>query len=186
MDVVRITKTDDPYFDEFLSVYSISFPIFEQRVKEQHIYAFNQPNYNVNCYIENNSFIGFIVFWDFDSYIYIEHLAIHPDRRGQNYGSLVLNQFIEQNEKSIILEIDPLVDDISVKRYHFYKHLGFIKNNHKHTHPAYREGFQDHELIILSTQKVLSKKEYEQFYSDLKNIVMNKMEAKIAAKVLYR
>lgn len=174
MHAIRIKNIDDAYFEEFLSVYSTSFPIFEQRTKKQHVYAFEQTNCFVKCYFEKDTFIGFIIYWEFQHFIYIEHLAIHPELRGKNYGSLLLSQFIENKEKKIILEIDPLNDEISLKRYNFYKHLGFIKNDHNHTHPAYREEFKDHQLILLSTQRVLNKEEYKLFYTELKSVVMNK------------
>lgn len=174
MEIRRIARVDDVDFEAFLSVYSASFPIFEQRTFEQHLYAFEKLNYNVNCYFEGNELIGFIIHWDFDDHLYIEHLAIHPNYRGKNYGSLLLSRFIEAHSQQVILEIDPIVDEISTKRYRFYKQLGFVMNDYQHTHPAYREGFEDHQLIVLSTERALLPEEYARFFANLKHIVMNR------------
>lgn len=174
MHITQISGAEDKYFDEFLRIYASSFPTYEQRTAEQHLYAFENSAYTVNGYTKDGSLIGFIAYWDFTDHIYIEHLAIHPAFRGMNHGSNLLSQFIEQHTQIIILEIDSVVDDISIKRYNFYKQLGFIKNEHTHIHPAYRKGFEDHPLVVMSTQRALSNEEYKQFYANLKSVVMNK------------
>jgi len=172
VEIIRLTKITDRYFTEFKEIYSVSFPVFEQRTDGQHIYALSSENCHVDCYVEDGQFIGFIVYWEFDKYIYIEHFAIHPSQRGKNYGTLFLENLITKNDKPVILEIDPIIDDISERRYRFYEALGFKKNVYLHTHPAYREGYPDHKLVVLSSDREISEEEYSHFYADLKNIVM--------------
>lgn len=174
MNTYRITSVEDTRFADFLSVYSVSFPIYEQRTSEQHKKALASSNYIVQCYEREGAFLGFVVYWIFADYIYIEHLAIHPEQRGKSFGSLILKQFIAQHKLRVLLEIDPLNDCKSIKRYEFYKKVGFIMNEHIHTHPAYREGYEDHELLVLTTQEKITEYEYSRFYTDLKYVVMGK------------
>lgn len=56
----------------------------------------------------------------------------------------------------MLLEIDPLVDDIARASLRFYQHCGFVQNNFEHRHPPYRKDFQAHKLIVLTTKVTIS------------------------------
>ncbi len=172
MDTVRLTGVDSPLYKEFEAIYKVSFPIFEQRTTAQQVSAFASPVYHLDCITEAGEVIGFIAWWDFAYGVYIEHFAIHPRLRGKGYGGDILNHFIRQRNKPVILEIDPVVDEISAARLRFYKGYGFVENPYTHTHPAYRPEYNPHSLVILSTEGVLRAEDYEQFNNDLKTVVM--------------
>lgn len=170
---ININNFNHPLYKVFEKLYSSSFPIFEQRTKEQQEIAFDNKNYHLIGYEENNSFIGFISYWEFDDCLYIEHFAINTDIRGKGYGSTLLNEFIKSTTKIVLLEIDPVIDNISEARLRFYKKCGFYENPYPHKHPAYRNEYQPHSLIVLTTKRKISKEEYLKFSLDLNTIVMN-------------
>ncbi|WP_106828040.1 GNAT family N-acetyltransferase [Parabacteroides pacaensis] len=172
MQTISLTTTLDPLYPVFKDLYKTSFPIFEQRTEEQQKLAFSKDQYHLDCYQEENRFIGFIGYWRFKDYIYIEHFAIDTTLRGKGYGSTVLKNFIQEKNKRVLLEIDPVTDPISAARLRFYQACGFYPNVHIHTHPPYRKGFTPHSLIVLTTRREISKEEYNRFYTDLKEIVM--------------
>ena len=62
-------------------------PIFEQRTQEQQEKAFSCADYHLVGYSEGDMFVGFISYWEFGSYRYIEHFAVHQGLRGRGYGS---------------------------------------------------------------------------------------------------
>lgn len=169
----RILSTEDKWYDKFYAVYSVSFPVFEQRNREQQRYAFTFENYYLDCLTEGDRFLAFIAYWDFNEYIYIEHFAVNPDYRGENIGSRTLRQLIARKKKMILLEIDPLHTDIARKRYCFYERLGFVANEYIHHHPPYKKEFPAHELIILSLGQTIAPSLYDTFYMDLSEIVMD-------------
>ena len=72
----------------------------------------------------------------------------------------------------MLLEIDPLVDDIARARLRFYQHCGFVQNNFEHRHPPYRKDFQAHKLIVLTTKGTISQTQYQAFNQDLCTLVM--------------
>ena len=113
---------------------------------------------------------------EFKDYLYIEHFAINNEIRGKGYGSTILNKFIKSTPKTILLEIDPIIDDISNARLRFYKRCGFWENPYSHTHPSYRDEYQPHHLIVLTTGKQLSEDEYQTFYKDLSVTVMKRLK----------
>ncbi len=172
MNKIRIQHVRHPLYDSFKALYSVSFPIFEQRTEAQQEYAFLSANYHLMAYEENTVFIGFIAYWEFDAYVYIEHCAIDRGLRGQGYGRRLLSGFIEECPKRVLLEIDPVVDEVSRARLAFYKKCGFHENDHPHFHPPYRNEYKAHPLTILTTGRSISDEEYDTFSRDLNETVM--------------
>lgn len=64
-------------------------------------------------------------------------------------GSKALTAFCRKVGR-VILEIDPPVDDISIRRRHFYERLGFVANPYEYIHPSFRKPFTPHQLILMS------------------------------------
>lgn len=177
MQKYRIADITDPRFGEFQAVYSVSFPVHEQRNETQQTEAFAEPGYFLETYRFEGQQAAFIAWWQFDGYIYIEHLAVSPQLRGRNIGSEVLRGFSgEHPQDLILLEIDPLVDEVSRKRLRFYEKLGFRINPYPHFHPPYDPAFPPHELIVLSLPREITPAEYEIFRRDLEDVVMKAEE----------
>ena len=174
MEYINIDSSKHSLYSPFKNLYSISFPIFEQRTEMQQEKAFASTRYHLAGYEENNVFIGFISYWEFDGSVYIEHFAVNRELRGTGYGSAILRDFIRSTEKIVLLEIDPVVDEVSEARLRFYKRCGFHENPYPHTHPPYRDGYHAHPLVILTTQRAITEKEYQTFYKELTDIVMDK------------
>lgn len=84
----------------------------------------------------------------------------------------MLGSFIASTPKTVILEIDPIVDDTSRARLRFYERCGFRQNGFRHRHPAYREDYQPHPLVVLSSGRQITPDEYEEFFRNLKETVM--------------
>ncbi|MDU1889787.1 MAG: GNAT family N-acetyltransferase [Dysgonomonas sp.] len=169
----KIKSSKDKWYKPYREIYEVSFPVFEQRSEVQQLKAFESASYHLLIATEDEKLLSFISYWEFDGYVYIEHLAVNPEFRGQNIGSETLDLFANQIQKMVILEIDPPIDDISKKRLHFYEALGYKLNPFIHHHPAYHPSeYNPHELRVLSLDKEIKEKEYKQFCADLDNIVM--------------
>lgn len=169
----RIFGTEDKCYESFAKIYTVSFPIFEQRDEEQQTAAFKDSRYHLLVTLENETVASFISYWDFETYVYIEHLAVNPSLRGKNIGSETLDAFAGFIGKTIILEIDPPVDNVSKKRLQFYERLGYKTNPYKHSHPAYKpQQYKPHELLVLSNPDSLDEEGYNTFFRDLRDIVM--------------
>lgn len=177
MEFKRIVSKDDKYFSKMISIYNYSFPEFEKRTLVNQIEVLNDESYKCIVVCENNILVGIILYWDFENYKYVEHLAIDKDLRGKSYGSKILKEFCNDN-KTIILEIDPPIDEVSVKRLKFYNKLGFVMQEFNHIHPPYRLGYEGHKLKVLSFNRELSKSEYYEFNDFLKNRIMKYSEYK--------
>ena len=172
MERVFIDSERNNWYAAFAGVYAESFPIFEQRTAEQQRAAFADAAYRLAAYIEKGGFVGFVAYWEFDTYIYIEHFAVAPALRGQGAGGRILDEFTASGDKTVILEIDPIVDDVSASRLRFYMAHGFVENAFPHIHPPYRKGRSGHHLVVMSHGRTLSPSEYETFADNLAHRVM--------------
>ena len=101
-----------------------------------------------------------------------EFVGIEVEHFASN-GRKLLDYFVRSLDKIVLLEIDPITDNISEARLRFYQQCRFHENPHPHKHPVYRNGYYPHPLIVLTTQREISPKEYQQFDADLRNVVMN-------------
>lgn len=170
----NIKNIEDKWYKTYRDIYTVSFPIFEQRNEMQQKKAFESEAYHLLIATENEKFLSFISYWEFENYIYIEHLAVNPEYRGQNIGSETLHLFAKKIQKTVILEIDPPVDEISQKRLRFYEALGYKLNSFVHYHPAYNPAeYKPHELRVLSLDRQLEIGEFNLFKQQLETIVMN-------------
>ena len=77
MNYIDIDSSQHELYDSWRKLYTVSFPIFEQRTQEQQEKAFSCADYHLVGYSEGDMFVGFISYWEFSSYRYIEHFALH-------------------------------------------------------------------------------------------------------------
>lgn len=167
----RITAADHPDFDRAFRLYEISFPIHEQRPREKQAAVLAHPEYRYEVISQDGTFVGILLSWRAEDFCYVEHFAIAPELRGQNFGSQALEE-LKRREGAVILEIDPLVDEVAVRRKHFYEKLGFCANPWDHVHPPYRPGFPGHGLVVMTCPRIWSQEEYQSFARYLGETVM--------------
>lgn len=172
MKFIRLTSVNDMFFRESLDLYKISFPLHEQRIFDDQIKILDNSAYHCEVILEDDEFIGLIFYWKTKLFSYIEHFAINPNMRGNSLGSRCLQEYIEA-QGIVILEIDPPIDPISIRRKNFYMRLGFRENRYHHEHPPYREQYKPHELVIMSYPRTITEHEYVEFNYYLKNTIMN-------------
>lgn len=79
-----------------------------------------------------------------------------------------------ERKKTVILEIDPPKDEVSVRRKAFYERAGYRANPFEHIHPTYRSEYKDHRLVVMTCPAAISENEYKNFNSYLENVVMKK------------
>ena len=169
MDIERITQIDHPLYSEAMNLYEISFPFHEQRESLSQSRILFQSNYHFNVVSDDKKFIGEVLCWEVGNFLYIEHFCVLPSMRNRRYGQRILEAF---QIKPLILEIDPVTDEISGRRRGFYERCGFVENPYPHIHPPYHKNFSGHELVVMSFPKKLTLNEYDMFSRYLQNIIM--------------
>lgn len=161
---IHITKTGDPVYLPFQELYLSAFPLCERRNPEHIPALFDEDNYHLEAWVSTGLLLGFIEWWDDESFRYIEHYAIHPDHRSSGFGSRFLSEWMSDNAKTIILEIEPVVDKLTEKRLRFYQRLSFVENKHiHHLQPPYHKHTPPVPYEILSFPGLLSEEIYLRF-----------------------
>ncbi len=163
MRLERLKRFEGDVFERAYDLYKSSFPVEERRDDEEQRRVLKNEAYHFDVIKENDEFIGIMLYWEVNELVYLEHFAIRRDLREKGYGTAVLN-LLKENGKTILLEIEPPVDDITVRRYEFYKRNGFVMNPFYHIQAKYHLGDADLELKILSYPRELEKDEYLAFY----------------------
>ena len=90
MELIRLSSGSDPRFAPLFSLYQSSFPLHEQRRLHDQLAALGHPDYHCMSIEENGAFCGLLMTWETPEFIYVEHFAICPDRRGTGLGGRVL------------------------------------------------------------------------------------------------
>ena len=120
---------------------------------------------------DGEPFVGLVLYWETPDFLYVEHFCILPELRNRHYGQRILAA-LGKRSKTIILEIDPPTDEISVRRKGFYERCGFVENPYLHVHPPYHRGNHGHELVVMSCPERLTPEEYAAFSGYLSGEVM--------------
>ncbi len=170
MDFLRIVPTDVERWQKVWELYEVSFPKAEKRKENDHIRAMENEMFHPLSAWEGDELIGIIFYWEWENFRYVEYLAINTDIRGQGHGSRLLRFLREQNH-TVILEIDPLSNELSVRRLQFYERAGFFLTPYRFEHLPYRLETTTQELLILSYPKMITQEEHQSFLKFMKEVV---------------
>lgn len=168
---VRLTTSDSPVYAAAMRLYEESFPLFEKRTPDAQREIMGCAAYQFLLIYDGDRFVGLLSCWEADTFIYVEHFCIDPQLRGQRYGQRAL-ELLHSKGKPVILEIDPPVDSISIRRKGFYERLGYRENPFPHMQLRYRKGSGDHQMAVMSYPKQLTQDEYAAFHDFLHTAVM--------------
>lgn len=168
MKTLNLKKCEKEYLLQAWELYNLSFPNEEKRTLQEQEIILKEERYNPIIFVKDNEVVAILFFWNFTKYTFIEHFAISYKLRGQSYGSKILTNFLQQHQ-NVVLEIEPICNEITQKRFNFYKKFNFVINDFKHFQIPFRKDSQEVELLILSNVNKLEKTEYEKLYSEMKN-----------------
>lgn len=171
MNFCRIRDIQDPRLERCRRHYRNSFPYHEQREEASQASIMTDEEYFFQLLLDGEEEVGAILCWETAEFIYVEHFYIYPEFRGNGYGSAAL-KMLHIHEKTVILEIDPPEDAVSIRRKMFYERCGFVSNPYSHIHPPYHKECAGHELVVMSYPESLTQSEYDSFYRYLTDRVM--------------
>ncbi len=166
LSALRLRSADDLRFAECWALYEAAFPAEERRTLAcQRAAMVEQGAFHCLRLEQGGAFAGIAFYWQTEAFIYLEHLAVAASRRGQGIGHLALELLCGQGVP-LILEIEPVVDDLTERRWRFYRSAGFHMLPYAHLQPCYRRGDAPMPLTLLSYPHAMGEAEvaaYEGF-----------------------
>lgn len=150
MEFLQITSSEDHRVEQIYSSYTSTFPIDEQRDKEQFTDLFSNPKVRIMSAVHDSETIGYLILWELSSFVFVEHFEVFETFRSKKLGSHIIGHLLATYPK-VILEIEPedLGEDAK-RRYSFYQRNSFSLIDSTHIQPSYGEGKQPLHLWLLA------------------------------------
>ena len=129
-------------------IYTESFPPDERRDFSDVIRLLEEnDDFFIVLLSDENKAVGFISYWEWNDFSYVEHFAVDSSCRGSGYGATAMTELLK-------LINNPALDDISQRRIRFYERLGFVLCTRPYTQPPYSPEKQPLELYLMSFGKI--------------------------------
>jgi ribosomal protein S18 acetylase RimI-like enzyme len=119
------------------NLYLTAFPPSERREFAELKKQIYNDGCNVNLIFVDEKVAGFIIFWNFDEFVFLEHFAIEPGLRGLGTGERTLAKIKALYQKTVILETEPPADEMTRRRIGFYERNGFHLLDRHYLQPSY-------------------------------------------------
>lgn len=171
--IQRITTADSILYNYMEQLMIYSFPCEEYRsLEELRKYTDHKANFYNNIIFNDDTPIGLITYWYFETFYYVEHFAIDQTQRNGGYGKSVLNHLCQLLELPIILEVEEPKEEMAQRRIGFYQRHGFCLSETPYLQPPYRKG-DDYLPMRLMTYNLACNKELDSIKNKIYREVYN-------------
>jgi len=145
LNFLKIDNVYDEMFEGVFSLYTESFPKEERRSWAALENVLNSDKrFNLFALFCENNFAGFIAYWKFEHFYFLEHFAILPAYQNKNLGSETIATLLAQVNLPVVLEAEPPKNIEAERRIHFYERLGFSVMTDFYMQPPY----DNHSFLI--------------------------------------
>ena len=171
----RITTANKELYNYMEQLMISSFPPEEYRsLEELRKYTDTKPHFYNNIIFQHDSPVGFITYWDFGHFYYVEHFAIDPSQRNGGHGKNVLDHLCQQLNSPIILEVEAPEEEMAIRRINFYKRHGFTLWEKPYMQPPYKPGDNYLPMLLMAYGHIECGKDFEpikaQIYREVYNV----------------
>ncbi len=163
--MIRFENVTEKTFPQVFEKMKAAFPYEERRDYIDQQECMNDERFKFLEIFNDAQAVGFTALWDLEGFLFIEHIAIDPDKRSGGYGSKAIELIKCTFNKPVILEAEAPKTEQQIKRIRFYDRLGFKINDFQYEQPSYHGG-EGVPLKILSYPELLSDAEFENFISE--------------------
>jgi len=151
-------------FDQIFAIMEASFPAIERRTYAGQKELLTDPHYRLITETDDKgSIIAFLAVWEFPMFRFVEHIAVDPSVRGGGLGGKLMNAYIRESSKPVILEVEPPETELAERRIGFYERLGFRLNPFDYLQPPLQTGLPELPLQMMSYPELLKDEEFSLF-----------------------
>jgi len=167
LSFIRIKSADDVRFNQAWQLYQKAFPVDERRQLAFQKVILDNDRYHFKVIIVDYEFVGILLLWHLDTYLYLEHFAISEKARGGGIGQMAMKKLMDETDGQIILEVEPPSSTINKRRIGFYERLGFKLNHHEYHQPPLQKAGCSVQLLLMSHPKALAAEDVSLFKKQL-------------------
>lgn len=176
---MEIQKLEVKNYPDFLTLYNQAFPKDQRRLykDEQHLARFIKEKggkFSAYAAVDGDLFLGFLSYWKFQGYIYIEHMAVDLEHRGKNIGSRLLQHLMKEQGENVLVEVEPAgTDKLADDRIKFYERNGFrVREDINYTQPPYSPEQAPLTLTLMThgDVKITGKDDMREMLQDVYNV----------------
>lgn len=148
-------------FEEVFPLMEEAFPDCERRTRAHQERLLSRGEYCLNVKRdEEGRAVAFLACWSFKEFRFVEHLAVSREMRGKGIGGILLSEFLKQDDRPVILEVEPGKTPLALRRIGFYKQHGFYLNTFPYLQPPMRSGEAELPLCIMSFPSSIGAEEF--------------------------
>ena len=127
IQLTQVHATDIEFLKFIERIYTESFPPDERRDFSDVIRLLEEnDDFFIVLLSDENKAVGFISYWEWNDFSYVEHFAVDSSCRGSGYGATAMTELLKRINNPAVLEVEKPLDDISQRRIRFYERLGFV------------------------------------------------------------
>ncbi|MCM1152533.1 MAG: GNAT family N-acetyltransferase [Muribaculum sp.] len=175
MEFVNLGVEDYP---QFLKIYNEAFPPDERRAydDEKDLERFiggHHAKFHGFSVKDGDLYLGFLTYWTFKDYVYIEHFAVSPEHRGKNIGRKMLHYLFEEVSPDVLIEVERPDSDDAQRRIRFYEQNGFrVRGGFNYVQPPYSEGKNPVPMLLMThgDVKLKSKADIKEMLREVYNL----------------
>jgi len=156
------------------SLYISSFRPNERREYDELKQLLLIDECSINQVVAGNKIAGFCILWYFKDFLFIEHFAIEHKLRGCGIGGSTLLLIWKNFQKPVILEVEPALDELSLRRINFYLRNGFHLLERHYMQPSYGSIKPEIEMKLMSTDANLSFERLDNYIRQIRQKVYGK------------
>ena len=158
----RITTADTALYGYMEQLMTTSFPSEEYRsLDELRNYTDSKPYFYCNIIFHHDTPVGFITYWNFGKFYYVEHFAVDPAQRNGGHGKNVLNHLCQLLQHPIVLEVEMPEEEMAQRRINFYKRQGFVLWEKPYLQPPYRPTDEYLPMLLMAHGDLECERDFE-------------------------
>lgn len=169
MEIRKLDISNEQEITFIENLYIESFPLSERRPVDEMLDLYkNDSSFIISNAINENQPVGFLTHWDLNKFIFAEHFAISPQFRNEGFGQKVMDLFIAETEKPIVLEVELPTTILSERRIGFYQRIGFrLWEEVQYQQPSYYKGGNAIPMKLMSYGNIDIEKDIKDIRSDI-------------------
>lgn len=157
---IHATDTDEYRFVE--NLLTEAFPKEEYReLSEFRTLTASKRIFHNNLIYDGETLVGFVTYWDFRRFCYIEHFATLPNMRNKGYGRQVLACLQALLRVPIVLEVECPEEEMARRRIGFYERQGFMLWKRDYVQPPYRPGGDFLKLYLMAYGDLSEERDFD-------------------------